>query len=558
MNRLLLVCLLPILFFCLVIPAEDAQGQGVLQRLRSRIGPIIANELDNLQENRSNNSLPARPLPKSGDGYADTQSGSGPAARYNTPARPGGVTRIPSTSRQPGSGPTPTPAPSAAPNGVAPAAANLPADASTRAQRRSGLATLGRSILSPLVMGNDETNESASQAASIGIGGVNANPGYPGVQITRIADYSLAGRDGLRIGDFIFAVDAVPTPSVAALAAQVAKQKPGDRVRLRIGRAGRVSDLVVELVAKPGTSATQPPSSGTQEPPIANLRAGGSTSSRLPALPPPPELDPAPTLAPTLAPSPAPLDKADSSSAESGTAESSANKTDIGAEFDEVAGRRGVSVTKVLPGSIAEQAGLQAKDRIVAVDRRMVSDSARLFELLASKSPGASADVQVIRNNQLVNLELALQESTTPGSAPAAKPSSANPESPAGGSDVNTSPDSQGSTGIVNGLGSVFGGLLGGGKNASSEPSRSKQESTAKQEGSAKETKTSEQRSLSEKIQTLELPAPIKDALFLQDNVESSSGERSAKASVEQDKAVREEIERLREKLKRLEEKLGE
>ena len=424
--------------------ADDARGQGLLQRLRSRIAPLLQDQLQPRDGEAANNALPARPLPAAGNQPAAANSANGtaqdsaaggqtnPRARYRSLARPGvgGASRIPAVS----------PTPAIGQGGVRQAGAETQpqSDAGSPTPPRSS--SFGQSILSPLDFDDDSgatpavagTGASAGTAASIGIKAIDADPGYPGVQITEFASHSRADRDGLRVGDFIFAIDGVPTPSVAALVGQVSAHQPGDRVRLRIGRGGQVSDVDITLVAKPGTTAapTSGPTSGPARPPAAGVSGGGT----------PPN---------------SPLALGENSVA---VAAQPATRPKIGAEVRDVAGRRGVRVLEIQPGSPADKAGLKTEDRIVAIDSKMVADTQRLFELLALASADAPVDLQLIRDNRLVNATLSLQSDDGPTVADQA------PDAP--------SPTPAAASGsLVGGLGSVLGGMFGQTAPAAQTPS---------------------------------------------------------------------------------------
>ncbi|PAY19419.1 hypothetical protein CKO51_11150 [Rhodopirellula sp. SM50] len=481
--------------------ADDARGQGLLQRLRSRIVPLVQDQLQPRDGEATNNDLPARPLPGArNQSGAGNQPGAGnpangsaqnpaaasrtdqanPRARYRALARPGGggVSRIPSVTPPPAPAVRPTPA--VGPDGVRQAGAETQPQADAPAAPRSN--SFGRSILSPLDF-DDESGPAAAPAgtaASIGIKAIDADPGYPGVQITEFASHSRADRDGLRVGDFIFAIDGVPTPSVAALVGQVAAHQPGDRVRLRIGRGGQVSDLDITLVAKPGTSSA--PTGGRTKSPAAGPATSGGNSI------------------------PVPIQAATPTAAET------AARPKIGAEVRDVPGRRGVQVMEIQPGSPADKAGLKTEDRIVAIDSKMVSDTQRLFDLLALAPADASVDLQLIRDNRLVNATLSLRSDD--GSAVAGRATDA------------TGPTPAPSDSLVGGLGSVLGGMFG--QSAPSSPAPS--DTTDPPADQAK------QAAEPELLPAAKEPAPQKSKT---------------------DETVRAEIQRLRDQLQQLESQLA-
>jgi putative serine protease PepD len=75
-----------------------------------------------------------------------------------------------------------------------------------------------------------------------------------------------------------------------------------------------------------------------------------------------------------------------------------------------IAGSRGVAVERVLPGSPAETAGLEAGDALVGLDGSPVGSMDDLVGLLRRYSPGDEVDVTVRRGNGTAELTVALAE----------------------------------------------------------------------------------------------------------------------------------------------------
>lgn len=404
--------------FCVLLTefgAANAEAQGIFRRLRDRISNAARPQLDN---SANQNRLPARPLEpatRSEPGAVPNSSdlGTNPAAQYQRPGNPSSAA----------AGLTPTPAISG--QGTQQAAASQ----ETLRRGSSPPGPFGQSILSPsgpLDPGTRRNN------ASIGIKAVAANPGYPAVEVTQILGHSLAKEAGLRVGDYIFAIDGVPTPTVAALVGEVAARNAGEAVRLRIGRGGRVSDLDVTLSALPDV--------GPEPSQIAPQMAfPGSALS-------PPFNRPADNLAPSTQPTDSPLAKP-ALSAE-------ALEQSLGIRVVDQPGMRGVVVQEVRKASVAARAGIQQGDRIVAFNGKLVSDVASLGRWVATATASQPADLRVTRQNRLVDVVL-----------------------PAASNDANEKPGTDEKPGpagsLTNGLGAVFGGLF----NASSS-SASATEST--------------------------------------------------------------------------------
>jgi serine protease Do len=70
----------------------------------------------------------------------------------------------------------------------------------------------------------------------------------------------------------------------------------------------------------------------------------------------------------------------------------------------------GAMVQDVTPGSPGARAGLRAYDLIVAVDGRAVSRNDELIQVVASRPPGTSATLQVVRDGRALNVPVKLAE----------------------------------------------------------------------------------------------------------------------------------------------------
>lgn len=70
----------------------------------------------------------------------------------------------------------------------------------------------------------------------------------------------------------------------------------------------------------------------------------------------------------------------------------------------------GVYIAEVTPGGAASQAGLQAGDRIVSMDGKLISDYATLSTILKGKAVGDSMEMQVQRAGSLKTVTVVLQE----------------------------------------------------------------------------------------------------------------------------------------------------
>ncbi len=59
---------------------------------------------------------------------------------------------------------------------------------------------------------------------------------------------------------------------------------------------------------------------------------------------------------------------------------------------------QGVYVTRIEPGGVGERAGLQVQDHIVKFDGRDVDYGSDLLDMLATKKPGDTVSMVVIRS----------------------------------------------------------------------------------------------------------------------------------------------------------------
>jgi Do/DeqQ family serine protease len=69
----------------------------------------------------------------------------------------------------------------------------------------------------------------------------------------------------------------------------------------------------------------------------------------------------------------------------------------------------GVYVDSIMPGSAAEEAGMQKKDIILSIDREDVKNSAELQGLLGQKQPGDEVTVKLWRDGKTITLETTLK-----------------------------------------------------------------------------------------------------------------------------------------------------
>lgn len=92
----------------------------------------------------------------------------------------------------------------------------------------------------------------------------------------------------------------------------------------------------------------------------------------------------------------------------------------------------GVLIKNVVPNSAAAQVGLQAGDRILAIDGLSTEDAFDMAWAISSHNPGARLNLQVLRGGKTITVEGMLGrrvQSTTPVISPASmrRPAAATP-----------------------------------------------------------------------------------------------------------------------------------
>ncbi len=268
-----------------------------------------------------------------------------------------------------------------------------PADSSER-NPEQGTTKADPKAAGESILQSDNAESSASPRPTIGIQARNRAAGPAGVEVLEFRQHSKADDAGLRVGDLIFAIDGRPTPSIESMTKQLIGRKPGETVRLRIQRGRQIGELDVPLVAYPNNRA------GIARNPEPSRSLGGK----------------------------------------------------LGVEIENAEGTRGATVISVQPNSAAQRAGLKVGDRIVSVDGQLVADTPGLIREVASRAPGSSIAVQLVRNDRLLNSRVTLTDGAEPTDTPAV--------SAAEGPTENLATNSGAS--ILEGVGSTLGGLLNG------------------------------------------------------------------------------------------------
>ncbi|OYP34238.1 PDZ domain-containing protein [Rhodopirellula sp. MGV] len=335
---------------------SQAQGQGLIQRLRERISV----QLQNQQQPRpganpaTDRTAPNQPNP-------GTPAPANPSSRYRNPAG--------------GDGPTFSP--------IAPRTALPPSNPDPNLQTPRGRGNVDRGVQQAFgasVLQSMDQND--GDQASIGITGSNARAGqYSGVQITGFLPHSQANRGGLREGDYIFMLNGAVTPSINVLANELRRYQPGDQVTLRVGQNGVVKDIEIRLVGKSGAANVASPSELNSPEIGTSLEPSG-----------------------TLFPAPSIDTQSSSSQTPRRTISQPDNIAALGAEIAVNSGQRGVVIKSLAPNEVGVSNGLRAGDRIISLDGRMVADGVTLEKQLAMID--GVYELGVIRQDDLVQISI--------------------------------------------------------------------------------------------------------------------------------------------------------
>lgn len=406
-----------------LVSGDEAQGQGILRRLQSRV--------------QARRTLPPPP-PAAQPGQTNPANGgaaaSGPSptvAPTPAPAAPSLSANGPRSQYAPLGSRDGRPDPRAAGNERAPqrrpqASPQRPNGPSNDENPSGG--SYGGSILE---FGFDEPEESedaesnprpSAARPTLGID-VSERRGLDGLQVSGFRPESRAAEYGLRRGDVILAMNDVPVRQIRDAADLLANTRLGESVSVRIRRGPRDATLNIPVVARVVSAA---------KPPIEDSSTGIT-----------------PQVSREMAASP------NIRSAQPG---GPIGVADLGIEPDTAtkSRARGVPIASVVPASPAALAGIQAGDRLVSIDGRLLINLDTLGRELGRFPSGKEVSTRVVRNGKLLqNRVTLLPQSQWPDESQVADTSSSS---------------SEGS--VLGGLGSALGGWFGGKSSAKTEDSQ--------------------------------------------------------------------------------------
>ena len=262
--------------------------------------------------------------------------------------------------------------------------------------------------------------------ASLGVNVLESAPGIPGVLVTGFRVDSKADDAGLKKGDVIVSLDRTLTPRIADIAAFLAQRQPGQVVEARVLRGDQMTTMRVPLLG-PDTNAKGPQNPAHRVPPPPLPQAGLSHVDLLP----PPIPEPSEPLLAAVGPQ------------------------QYGMIVEPTQAGRGVSIQGVVNGSSAAKAGLMPGDRVVSVDGKLAANCESLALQLQGRSQAEVVTLGVVRGSTYLIKPLKLStvlDDSAVQNGPSESVATPEPEK-----------------GVLGGLESVLGSLLGGSSGKSSD-----------------------------------------------------------------------------------------
>ena len=402
----------------------------------------------------------------------------------------------------------------------------------------------------------------SSGKASLGIDVLDSPPGVPGVLVTGFRSDSRADDAGLQKNDVIVSLDQTLTPKIADIAGFLSQRQPGQAVNARVLRGDRMKTIRIPLLGPRQANGTvgnldanKVPVAPLPNPPVPGR--GGTAATR-------PASGLAGTSAISGAPETLPL------STNRAGAPIPMNQQTARHGSDTIAGQygmlvavvsrlRGAVVEGVVNGSAADIAGIKPADRVVSVDGVLTSDGTAFSRQLQNLPKQSIASLGVVRGNAYLIKGMKLTTEIKPSFvSPDGKQAGVSDTNPAGGEQPMES-----EKGVLEGIGSVLGGLLGGTERKPSavQPGVAPQERKAGP-NSASDTKpvrqTSFEQKVSGKLKEMLGDPPSLNGLPVKPKSEPASvpidaaeAEKTGQTPAE----MREQIRQLQEKLKNMEER---
>lgn len=387
--------------------------------------------------------------------------------------------------------------------------------------------------------------------ASLGIDVLNSPPGVPGVLVTGFRSDSRADDAGLKKDDVIVSLDRTLTPKIADIAGVLSQRRPGQSVSARILRGDQMKTIQIPLLGsfQAGSAANQFRGSGqpVPSPPLPSPPLPGRRpiiASRIPSGSP-------------VAPETLPLATTQEQPLRSPVLPRlNLNAHDEFDEFVDLYGiipgtrsrLRGAVVEGVIQGSAADAAGIKPADRVVAVDGMLARDATAFTRQLKNLPEQAIVSLGIVRGDAYLIKPLTLSAQIQPlPPADVGEHSGASSESPDAGEQ-----SMEAEAGVLEGIGSVLGGLLGGSRkepvknDPKTTPQAPREDSKTKPEKQSVRQSSFEQK-VSGKLKQIMGDPPSLNGLPVKPAVDPVATPAKQTAA-----EMREQIRQLQEKLKKM------
>ncbi len=396
----------------------------------------------------------------------------------------------------------------------------------------------------PAVGGNPVSGVANFEKATLGIDVLESPPGVPGVLVTGFRSDSRADDAGLQKNDVIVSLDQTLTPKIADIAKFLSQRRPGESVSARVLRGNQMKTIRIPLLGASPVNAEAQQRIGAPVP-IRPIPQPPEPGALLPSPPDPGRSAlgqfPADGQVESL---PAPM----SGSATQLSAKAGAEQYGIllGSEST----LRGAVIEGVVTGSAANLAGLKPADRVVSVNRLLTHNNTALVRQLENLPEGTLASLGVVRGDAYFIKGMTLTTEISP-SGPAVE-EQLNAASNQHGSDEK---GMAAETGVLEGLGSVLGGLLGGGSKKNGQPRVEAIPQSRKDAPDAKEPvkQTGFEQKVSGQLEKMLGDPPSLNGLPVKSKSATATNPEDAGKQEPTAEEMREQIRQLQEKLKQME-----
>ena len=413
-------------------------------------------------------------------------------------------------------------------------------------QESSNPASIGSDINRGSGRGMPARTTRQLKSASLGIDVLESPPGVPGVLVTGFRSDSKADDAGLQKNDVIVSLDQTLTPKIADIARFLSLRRAGESVSARVLRGDQMKTIRIPLL-------------GPQPPSLAWNRQSGA-SLPVPPLPKPPApkspakprhvIGTVPVAGPVEI-LPAPLTRP------AAQLSNNAGVEQYGILLNAESLLRGARVEGVVKGSVADFSGIKPADRVVSVDGVLTRDNTALVRQFDGVTLGTIVSLGVVRGDSYVIKRMELTTEIKSGTAAVERPLNAS-EKPrsADGKEIETE------SGVLEGIGSVLGGLLGGADKERNEGQFEDgpfeavpQERKEGPKASESVRQTSFEQNSSGQLNKMLGDPPSLDGLSVKPKADSTPSTTDSETPGQTAADMREQIRLLQEKLKQIEQR---